>query len=164
MLEVVIQIAKLLSVPVVAEGVETEHQLDTLRHLGCDIIQGYFFSRPVPAKDFEAFILQKKEAMKNAVTEADRFASAKEALLEKQEAASLPLPPDEEKNGESGGPAGKTKVSSSALQLRHTNILFSVLGVLAAIALFVSDIAVTRGYERMEQASDRYIAAQLAAT
>ena len=164
MLEVVIQIAKLLSVPVVAEGVETEHQLDTLRHLGCDIIQGYFFSRPVPAKDFEAFILQKKEAMKNTVTEADRFASAKEALLEKQEAASLPLPPAEEKNGESGALAGKTKVSSSALQLRHTNILFSVLGVLAAIALFVSDIAVTRGYERMEQASDRYIAAQLAAT
>ena len=66
MVEIIIQIAALLSVPVIAEGVETEEQLNTLRHLGCDLIQGYFFSKPVPAKEFEAFILQKKETIKHA--------------------------------------------------------------------------------------------------
>jgi EAL domain-containing protein (putative c-di-GMP-specific phosphodiesterase class I) len=36
----------------VAEGVETGQQLDILSALGCDYIQGYFFSRPLPAADF----------------------------------------------------------------------------------------------------------------
>jgi EAL domain-containing protein (putative c-di-GMP-specific phosphodiesterase class I) len=35
----------------VAEGVETEQQLAHLRRLGCDEIQGYLFSRPVPAPE-----------------------------------------------------------------------------------------------------------------
>jgi EAL domain-containing protein (putative c-di-GMP-specific phosphodiesterase class I) len=30
----------------------------TLKDLGCDIIQGYYFSRPVPAEEFEKFIIQ----------------------------------------------------------------------------------------------------------
>ncbi|MBR2562481.1 MAG: EAL domain-containing protein, partial [Eubacterium sp.] len=62
MLEVIIGISDFLSVPVIAEGVETEEQLHALKSLGCDIVQGYFFSKPVPAVEFEPFILQKKEA------------------------------------------------------------------------------------------------------
>ena len=164
MLDVVIQIAKLLAVPVVAEGVETELQLDTLRHLGCDLIQGYFFSKPVPAKDFEAFILQKKEAMKNAVPEEDRFASASAVLLEKQNASGLSSEAVGEKEENPALSSGSSRISGSALQLRRINILFSLLAAIAAIALFLSDFAVTLGYQRMEQASTRYIAAQLAAT
>lgn len=36
----------------VAEGVENEDQMNTLRELGCDYIQGYFYSRPVPKEEF----------------------------------------------------------------------------------------------------------------
>ena len=43
-------------------GTETEEQIHALKALGCDIVQGYFFSKPVPASEFEPFILQKKEA------------------------------------------------------------------------------------------------------
>ena len=60
MLEVVIDLAESLSVPTVAEGVETAEQLLTLKAMGCDIVQGYYFSRPLPAHDFEVFLLQKK--------------------------------------------------------------------------------------------------------
>ena len=56
MLEVIIDMAKYLGVPVIAEGVETKEQLDSLKVIGCDIVQGYYFSRPVPAADLEPFI------------------------------------------------------------------------------------------------------------
>ncbi len=55
-LKVIVDIARSLYVPMVAEGVETEEQMLALRELGCDIVQGYYFSRPVPANEFEAFI------------------------------------------------------------------------------------------------------------
>ena len=60
MLEIVIEIADSLSVPVIAEGVETAEQLFTLKAMGCDIVQGFYFSRPLPAEKFEAFLLEKK--------------------------------------------------------------------------------------------------------
>lgn len=56
MLEAVIGIADSLNVPTIAEGVETEAQLNALRAMGCDIGQGYFFSKPVPPEDYEHFI------------------------------------------------------------------------------------------------------------
>jgi EAL domain-containing protein (putative c-di-GMP-specific phosphodiesterase class I)/CheY-like chemotaxis protein len=40
-----------LNMRVVAEGVETEEHLEQLKQMGCDIAQGYFFSRPVPAEE-----------------------------------------------------------------------------------------------------------------
>jgi EAL domain-containing protein (putative c-di-GMP-specific phosphodiesterase class I) len=39
---------------VIAEGVETADQLDILRDLGCDQVQGYYFGRAVPARDLPA--------------------------------------------------------------------------------------------------------------
>ena len=53
---IMIDIARLLEVPVIAEGVETAEQLELLKAIGCDIIQGYYFSRPVPAEEFEKLI------------------------------------------------------------------------------------------------------------
>ncbi len=57
LVELIIDISRFLDVPVIAEGVEEQSQLDTLRRLGCDIIQGYYFSKPVPAEEFEKFFV-----------------------------------------------------------------------------------------------------------
>ena len=56
LVELVVDIAEYLQVPVIAEGVETEEQLRILKEMGCDIIQGYYFSKPVPPDEFETFI------------------------------------------------------------------------------------------------------------
>ena len=49
----IINMAKELSMPVITEGVETEEQVNTLRDMGCDMFQGYFFARPVSLEEFE---------------------------------------------------------------------------------------------------------------
>lgn len=53
-----IALAHRLQMRVIAEGVETEWQLDFLRFHGCDEIQGYFLSRPMAVNDLETFIVQ----------------------------------------------------------------------------------------------------------
>ena len=50
-IKLIIDMAHLLKLTVVAEGVETEAQLDILGGLGCDVIQGYVISRPVGEQD-----------------------------------------------------------------------------------------------------------------
>lgn len=52
LVETIITMAEHLGLEVVAEGVETEEQLDFLREKGCRLFQGYYFSRPQPAKKF----------------------------------------------------------------------------------------------------------------
>ena len=47
----VIELGHRLGLSVVAEGVETEHVLDVLRSLGCDVAQGLLFCKPLPAAD-----------------------------------------------------------------------------------------------------------------
>ena len=49
----ILDIAKNLNVPVIAEGVETEEQIRLLKGLGCAMVQGYYFSKPLPADEFE---------------------------------------------------------------------------------------------------------------
>ncbi|MCR5468081.1 MAG: EAL domain-containing protein, partial [Lachnospiraceae bacterium] len=61
LIEIIIGIAKFLDVPVVAEGVEEEAQVKTLKEMGCDIIQGFYFSRPLPAEDFEQLLEKEKK-------------------------------------------------------------------------------------------------------
>jgi EAL domain-containing protein (putative c-di-GMP-specific phosphodiesterase class I) len=56
----IIGMAHSLDLEVVAEGVETAEQLAYLRSHGCDQIQGYYFSRPLPAPDLEALLRTKK--------------------------------------------------------------------------------------------------------
>ncbi len=54
----VVEIAKVLDQDVVAEGVETSGQLEILREIGCQFIQGYFIARPLPSHEFLAFLEQ----------------------------------------------------------------------------------------------------------
>lgn len=52
----IIDLAKSLNMTVVAEGIEQQEQVDFLRKTECDLIQGYFYSKPIPAKEFEQYM------------------------------------------------------------------------------------------------------------
>ena len=53
LIELILDIAEDLKLPVVAEGVETRTQLQLLQDLGCSMAQGYYFSKPLPPYQFE---------------------------------------------------------------------------------------------------------------
>ena len=59
-IKTIIVMAQNLNMSTVAEGVETKEQLDFLAHQGCNIMQGYYFGRPMPAKKFEKILQQRK--------------------------------------------------------------------------------------------------------
>jgi diguanylate cyclase (GGDEF)-like protein/PAS domain S-box-containing protein len=52
--QTIVSLSRAMHLAVVAEGIETEEQRRYLQRLGCQIFQGYLFSRPLPVKDFEA--------------------------------------------------------------------------------------------------------------
>jgi len=54
--DAIIAMARSLELVVIAEGVENQPQLDFLKSRDCDIIQGYFSGKPVPAKEFSALL------------------------------------------------------------------------------------------------------------
>jgi EAL domain-containing protein (putative c-di-GMP-specific phosphodiesterase class I) len=57
----ILGIAKNLKIPVIAEGVETETQLQILKNLGCTLVQGYYLSRPLHPAEFETELLTNSE-------------------------------------------------------------------------------------------------------
>jgi EAL domain-containing protein (putative c-di-GMP-specific phosphodiesterase class I) len=59
----VVNLAKQLSLETVAEGVETSAQVERLRRIGCDFVQGYFFSPAVDAKTAEAFVARERDVL-----------------------------------------------------------------------------------------------------
>ena len=140
MLEVVVDIAEHLSVPIIAEGVETEEQLVALKELGCDIVQGYYFSKPVPAAEYELFLIERR-------------ALAPEALV--------PEVPTREREREEAPQAQPGKKRS--IRLRVTNYIFAILAFVLAMAVIASNAMIARGYRRMEAANTRGVLAERAA-
>ena len=61
LVKLILDIAKYLKLRVVAEGVETEGQLALLKDSGCDLVQGFYFSRPLPPESFEKLIERELE-------------------------------------------------------------------------------------------------------
>jgi diguanylate cyclase (GGDEF)-like protein/PAS domain S-box-containing protein len=61
LVEAIIMMAHKLGLKVVAEGVETEAQLALLDSIGCDYIQGYYYAKPLPRAEFEAWVLAQQQ-------------------------------------------------------------------------------------------------------
>ena len=61
MLELILEIAENMKVTTIAEGVETEEQMLKLKEMGCDVVQGYYFSKPVPPEEFAAFVEKEQQ-------------------------------------------------------------------------------------------------------
>ena len=55
--ESIVHMVKALGFESIAEGVEDEQQYKYLHAIGCDVIQGYLFSRPLPPEQFESLLL-----------------------------------------------------------------------------------------------------------
>ena len=60
-LEKIIEMARAMGISVVCEGVETAEQVDILRDIGCDFVQGYFYGRPMPIEEFYEKYLRNEE-------------------------------------------------------------------------------------------------------
>ena len=50
-----------LHIPIVAEGVETKEQMERLKRLKVEYIQGYYYAKPMPQKEFLAFVREKNQ-------------------------------------------------------------------------------------------------------
>jgi EAL domain-containing protein (putative c-di-GMP-specific phosphodiesterase class I) len=67
-LDSIVRMGKRLDLLVIAEGVETQKQVDFLRLIGCEFVQGYFFSEPVPGEDYRElikndFVVERREVL-----------------------------------------------------------------------------------------------------
>jgi len=67
LVKLILDIAKYLRLRVVAEGVETKGQLGLLKDAGCDLVQGYYFSRPLPPEEFERLIEREIETERSRI-------------------------------------------------------------------------------------------------
>ncbi len=60
----VIQMARSLGMETICEGIETEEQISLLRNLGCDMAQGYYYAKPMPAEAFEEILQNRHQVIK----------------------------------------------------------------------------------------------------
>ena len=144
MIGIIVDIANHLGVPVVAEGVETIEQLTALRKLGCDFVQGYYFSAPVPAETCKPILMQSQDNIHD---------SAKANNGQK------------EKNPKKKQLSFVKKLSERfSVSVRSASLVFVLAAFILAISLFIEDSMVNYGYRSMENASERYILSQQSAT
>lgn len=60
-IDAIIKMAHSMGYKTVAEGVETEEQYLKMKELGCDYIQGYYFSKPLPCEEFEEYLIKNQK-------------------------------------------------------------------------------------------------------
>lgn len=70
----VVRMAHWLRIPVLAEGIETKEQADYLKSIGCLLMQGYYFARPMPVEQFEEILRS------DSVPKADTLLKAEDVL------------------------------------------------------------------------------------
>lgn len=58
LVEGIIDMVKKFDIRTVAEGIESMDQVEYLKQIGCDYVQGYVFYRPMPQSDYETLIIQ----------------------------------------------------------------------------------------------------------
>lgn len=139
MLTVVVEIANHLSAPVVAEGVETDEQIALLKEVGCDIVQGYYFSPPVSEDRFEQFLTEAKEA----------------EGIHKEETAESPK--KTKKETQKKDPLTERVGRRYNIPMRKARAFFGVLAIIVAAALLVIGFLVRDSYIRMDHADDYHI-------
>ncbi len=66
--ESLVELAHKLDIKVVAEGVERQNQLGCLKKLGCDFVQGYYYSKPITIAAFEDFVSKQNTGKKSNIT------------------------------------------------------------------------------------------------
>lgn len=59
-MESVINMARILRIPIIVEGAETERQIQSIKAMGCRYVQGYYYYRPMPLQDFEQLLATKE--------------------------------------------------------------------------------------------------------
>ena len=57
----VLKLAQILEFSVIAEGVETESHVATLRHIGCRFAQGYYFAKPLPVEEWIHYLAETEQ-------------------------------------------------------------------------------------------------------
>ncbi|MBQ8162382.1 MAG: EAL domain-containing protein [Clostridia bacterium] len=143
MITIIIEIARHIKAPVVAEGVETEQQVEALRKLGCDLVQGYYMSPPVPPENFTPFLEARAKAEKTLETQ-------------KAETPTTPKP--------QRAPLLRHLQEKCSISMRTSLIFFICLSLVIATALFVADSLVSRGYQHIDDTLEQFLQARLCAT
>ena len=87
----VVRMAKWLNMPVVAEGVDKKEQVDFLRGVGCDYIQGFYYAKPMPAEEYEKLIAS-QQVFEDKNSENENGGSGWNAASAKIAIESSPLP------------------------------------------------------------------------
>lgn len=68
----VVRMAKWLHIPVVAEGVETKEQVDFLRGIGCEYVQGFYYAKPMPRAQYEELLTVEDGLSKKQVQNSEK--------------------------------------------------------------------------------------------
>lgn len=80
-LRLVVEMAHRMNLSVVAEGVETQQQLSRLQEIGCDYVQGYLFSKPIPAADYDTMLSRFAKQMDVPLPTAPKIVQDRQFLL-----------------------------------------------------------------------------------
>jgi diguanylate cyclase (GGDEF)-like protein len=88
-LEAIINIAQGLGIEVIAEGVETLEEMDSVQVRGCTLMQGYLFAKPIPSEDLEATVVPEDALWRLPITRPEAWSPpAIEELIEIEEVSS----------------------------------------------------------------------------